>query len=78
VNKFVLRERDSGQYVDRWGRLHSEPAQAYVFLSVEEAEAYRLRKPKSPDGYELSALSADGEAIATRQPARRFKSRTIS
>ena len=41
MNRFVVRERDSGLFVDRWAKLHGELGLAHVFPSAEEAEFYR-------------------------------------
>ena len=49
MNGFVLRERASGLFVDRWETLHSELAQAHVFPSAEEADFYRLNRLSQPD-----------------------------
>ena len=63
MNGFVLRERASGLFVDRWETLHSELAQAHVFPSAEEADFYRLNRLSQPDGCEVCALNTEGVPV---------------
>jgi hypothetical protein len=57
MNGFILRERGTGLFVDRWGKLHSALAQAHIFPSAEEADFYRLQL-HSQGSYEICALNA--------------------
>lgn len=61
MNGFILRERGSGLFVDRWGKLHSALPQAHIFPTSEEADFYRLNLSQ-PDSYEIS-LNAEGVPI---------------
>ena len=66
MNRFILRERGSGLFVDRWGQLHSALAQAHIFPTSEEAEFYRLNLSQ-PGSYEICALNAQGVPIVLCQ-----------
>ena len=67
MNGFILRERGSGLFVDRWGQLHSALAQAHVFPSTEEADFYRLNLCSQQGDYEICALNAEGVPIVLCQ-----------
>jgi hypothetical protein len=75
MNKYVLRDRATGQFVDRWGGLHREPAQAYVFPSTEEADSYRLRMLSAPASYEVCALSPDDQLAGAPSSSRKSVAR---
>jgi hypothetical protein len=62
MNGFILRERGSGLFVDRWGKRHSALPQAHIFPTSEEAEFYRLTLSQ-PDRYEICALNPEGVPI---------------
>jgi len=67
VNRFVVRERDSGLFVDRWAKLHGELGLAHVFPSAEEAEFYRSTL-EQPDRYESCPLNSEGLLVSAKTP----------
>jgi hypothetical protein len=63
LQKFIIRKRGTGHYVDRWRGVREDVAQALAFPSVEEAEFHRAQLRTSPDEYETCELTADGQII---------------
>ena len=60
MHKYVVRERGTKFYVDRWGGLRQEVAQALAFPSVEEADFHRGQVRGATDQYEICELTPDG------------------
>ena len=67
MNRFVVRERDSGLFVDRWAKLHGELGLAHVFPSAEEAEFYRSTL-EQPNRYESCPLNSEGLLVSAKTP----------
>ena len=64
---FVVRERDTGLFVNRWASLHGELTQAHVFQFVEEAEFYRSTL-EQPDRYDICPLNSEGLLVSAKTP----------
>jgi hypothetical protein len=68
LHKYVVRERGTNFYVDRWGGLRQDAAQALAFPSVEEADFHRCQVRAASDQYEICELTPDGKTIPVQTP----------
>jgi hypothetical protein len=68
LRKHVVRKQGTNLYVDRWGGLRHDVAQALAFPSVEEADFHRGQLHGATEYYELCELTPDGNTARVETP----------
>jgi hypothetical protein len=58
---FIIRSRGGDLYVEPGGGFHPSPANARLFPTRQEAEAFLDNRVKPPGAYEVCERAADGK-----------------